>query len=582
MKGTKAILAVLVLTAIVGMTSTASAQGVKVSIVGSSAMFTGSEVAAFSDVCSARAGSDCHHWSINGKAPSGNNFAQGVDSRSVSIKPEGGSLWVVWDNATSPASIWAYLSVDSVVGNRLFFAAPRASLQIDPSATSTAGKNLIPASILLNRQTNLTQADEAALPAAILAAVQTTFTTGASDIRPEDAKFNTTRILAAYNAANLNGLGYGVPAASCPGATNLIGCPILGSFGGGASNPVQFALSGSKDPFTAVKVPPTVTIPVGAAPIVFVYNNTGAGLSGGGFTNLTVDKAGKVFNGTLGLASDVGGAGANPLTVILREPLSGTMNTTEYNTFRVTLPPAFAAAKNSQEKGINLTQPNTNPLNLPSANGGVRVRGIGTGQVISGNAGVGGLLHTADSVGYTFFSFGNVAPLAGAAGVGRYVTLNGVDPISTAYSGGVLPLCTAPCPVAPGSSFPHLRDGSYQTWSLLRFMTDKTGPNFTNTQALVAAVQNEVNSTVPDFVPFVATADGDPGMPYLKSHFNLGGASKGVVTNIPENGGDVGGCPFRIGGPRQTQINVRLGGAKALAKNAPWPGGACDLTPGHN
>ena len=71
-------------------------------------------------------------------------------------------------------------------------------------------------------------------------------------------------------------------------------------------------------------------------------------------------------------------------------------------------------------------------------------------------------------------------------------------------------------------------------------------------------------------------------MPYLKSHFNLGGASKGVVTNIPENGGDVGGCPFRIGGPRQTQINVRLGGAKALAKNAPWPGGACDLTPGHN
>jgi hypothetical protein len=582
MRGTKAILAVLVLTVIVGMTSTASAQGVKFLGGGSSAMFTSFGVAAFSDVCSTRVGSDCHHWSISGKTGAGANFAQAVDGRSASIPAEGGSIWIVWDNATSPATVWAYLSIDSVVGNRIFFATPRATLQVDPSATSTAGNNQVPSSIMLNRQTNLTQADEAALPAAILSLVQTSFTAGMTDIRPEDAKYATTRALAAYNALNLNGLGYGVPAASCPGATSLIGCPILGSFGGGKATPVAFAFSGSKDPFTNLKVPASTTIPVGAAPIIFVYNNTGAGLSGGGFTNITFTTAGNLFNGTKGLASDVGGTGANPLTVILREPLSGTMNTTEFNTFRVALPPAFAAAKNSQEKGINLTLANTNPLNLASGNGGVRVRAIGTGQVISGNSGVGGILHIADSVGYTFFSYGNVKNIAGAGGVGRYVTLDGVDGIQTAYSGGVLPLCTAPCPATPGSTFPHLRDGSYRTWSILRLVTDKTGPNFTNAAALVAAAQNEVNATVPDFVPVNATADGDPGMLYLKSHFSIGGASKGTPTNSPENGGDVGGCPFRIGGPNATQIQLRLNGAKALAKNAPWPGGACDLSAGHN
>ena len=590
MRGTKAILAVLVLTAIVGMTSTANAQGVKVSIVGSSAMFPGSAVAAFSDVCSTRVGSDCHHWSINGKTTGGNNFAQGVDSRSASIKPEGGSLWVVWDNATSPATIWAYLSVDSVVGNRLFFAVPRASLQVDPSATSTAGKNLVPSSIMLNRQTNLPQADEASLPSAVLALVQTTFTTGATDIRPEDAKFATNRILAAYNAANLNGLGYGVPAASCPGATSLIGCPILGSFGGGAANPVQFSLAGVKDPFTGLKAPPSVTLSVGAAPVIFVYNNTGAGLSGGGFTNITFTTAGNLFNGTKGLASDIGGTGSNPLTVILRESLSGTMNTTEFNVFRVALAPKFLAAKNSQEKGIDLTQPNTNPLNLASGNGGVRVRGIGTGQVISGNSGVGGILHIADSVGYTFFSYGNVAAIAGAAGVGRYVTLDGVDGIQSAYSGGVLPLCTAPCPVTPGTSFPHLRDGSYRAWSILRVVTDKTGPNFTNTQALVTAVQNEVNSTVPDFVPAIATTDGDPGMPYYRSHFKVTGVTgtpnNGNSNPTLEKGGDVGGCPFKKA-TQPDQLCFRLNGTKAAATEPAFcnyplnVATACSLAAGH-
>jgi len=594
MRGTKAILAALTLAAVVGMISTASAQGVKFLGGGSSAMFNSFAVAAFSDVCSARAGSDCHHWSISGKAPDGNNFAQGVDQRSNSIPVEGGNLWVVWDNATSPATVWAYLSVDSVVGNRFFFATPRALLQVDSAATSTAGANLVPSSIMLNRQTNTTQADEASLPSAILSAVQTAFTAGMTDIRPEDAKYATNRILAAYNAANLNGLGYGVASLNCPSATNLIGCPILGSFGSGKATPVQFNISG-KDPITGQKVPASATISIGAEPIVFVYNNTGPGLGGGGFTDLSFTTAGNLFNGTLGLASDIGGTGANPLTVILREPLSGTMNTTEFTTFRVALAPKYAAAKNSQEKGIDLSTgacPGLgcpNPLDLASKDGGARVRGIGTGQVISGVSGVGGILHSADSVGYTFFSFGNVKPIAGASGVGRYVTLDGVDPIQNAYSGGVLPLCTAPCPVTPGTTFPHLRDGSYRAWSILRLVTDKSGNNYNNALALVTAAQNEINGTVPDFVPAVASNDGDPGMLYYRSHFKATG-----VPGTPDNGngsglekgGDVGGCPFQ----KATQPNqycFRLNGTKKAAKEtAPcnYPlnvATACSLAPGH-
>ena len=123
MRRTKAILAVVALTVLLGLTSTAIAQGVQFVGVGSSAMFTATAVGAFTDLCSSRTGSDCRHYSISGKnTGDGQNYAQAFDSRNSGIPVEGGTLWVVWDNNTSPISVWAYLSVDSVVGNRCFFA----------------------------------------------------------------------------------------------------------------------------------------------------------------------------------------------------------------------------------------------------------------------------------------------------------------------------------------------------------------------------------------------------------------------------------------------------------------------------
>ena len=63
---TKAFFAVALLTALVGLASVASAQ-VQFVGVGSSAMFNTLSAAAFTDLCSSRTGSDCHHWSQSGK-----------------------------------------------------------------------------------------------------------------------------------------------------------------------------------------------------------------------------------------------------------------------------------------------------------------------------------------------------------------------------------------------------------------------------------------------------------------------------------------------------------------------------------
>jgi hypothetical protein len=56
MREAKSLVAVVALTAIVGLASIANAQGVKFNGVGSSAMFNTLSAAAFSDLCSSRSG----------------------------------------------------------------------------------------------------------------------------------------------------------------------------------------------------------------------------------------------------------------------------------------------------------------------------------------------------------------------------------------------------------------------------------------------------------------------------------------------------------------------------------------------
>jgi hypothetical protein len=590
MRGTKALFAVVVLAAIVGLASVANAQGVKFVGVGSSAMFNTVSAAAFTDLCSSRAGSDCHHWSASGKNSGDNqNWAQAVDSRNASIPVESGTFFVAWDNNTTPVSVWSYLSVDTIVGQRLFFAVPRATQQVDSGALSAAGQNKVPAAILLNRQTNADQADETTgIPSAVLSAVQTTFTAAITDVRPEDAKFEVNRILAAFTT-NGNGLGYGNPAnATCFQApdswavSSTLGCPIYGTWGG-RSVPVQYALTAT-DPFTGSPAWKYKTIQVGAEPIVFVYNasnSNGLGVLGPegnvAFKNLNRITAAYAFNGVLGrgqdldpsLAAALKGISSNPpIFPILREPLSGTMTATEFNVFRTIETLKDIPTGASQETGINLANACTlnsncpDPLYLPGPGGSIRYRAIGTGAEISGVSNVGGVKHIADSIGYAFFSFGNVNPIGGTTGVGRYLTLDGVDPFnatygsytfdSVTYAPGQLPLCSAPCILPGGTSLPNVRNGSYGAWSIIRAVTDATGANLTNTQALVTAAQNEVNNTTADFVPFVCAnttglCTGEPGLHVFHSHFTptgVAGAPHNGNTALAESGGDVHGAVF--------------------------------------
>jgi len=73
----------------------------------------------------------CHRISLltvkSGACPTSTQnttcYAYLNDSRSTSIAPEPGNLWVVWNST----GIWAYLSVDSTVGvrrSRQFLAQP--------------------------------------------------------------------------------------------------------------------------------------------------------------------------------------------------------------------------------------------------------------------------------------------------------------------------------------------------------------------------------------------------------------------------------------------------------------------------
>ena len=97
--------------------------------------------------------------------------------------------------------------------------------------------------------------------------------------------------------------------------------------------------------------------------------------------------------------------------------------------------------KTSQEANINLANPNTNPLDLActitdgASAPGYRLRGVGTGELVNNVktlAPIGTSTGTTDNLGYTFFSFANVATLSTSNSYG-YLDYDGVDPIFTTY-----------------------------------------------------------------------------------------------------------------------------------------------------
>jgi hypothetical protein len=544
----------------VNQSFTVTAPQVLVSGVGSSSQFQPASLAAF-QLAGGTAGS-AGHWTY----ASGGEI---IDTREGGIAPEAGTLSVVWNQAQT--QVWIYLSVDTVAGNRAYFAQPRTTLTVIPPA-STAGQNAI--------STGLWGPDSPLPPAVLIAIQGTQFNAAFTDILPADAKFAINRVnCGTATNATIGCLGYGT---SDPN----VGTPIQSAFSTSVIHPVNFNIYGT-DPITGNTIPNYTVVPIGIAPIIMIANRTNA--AGLGQTSLFSDITYQATAQLLWTGTDCSGTAWGPydtahnfaVNPILREPLSGAMNAFEYNIMVQNQQGSTANGYFSQESIFNspyyvpstfgAIQPATNnPLNgacpggNPYAAGtvqGNRMRANGTAEMVSA------VQTTADSIGYLFFSYGNVSSIANNANYG-YLTYGGVDPTNPSGSyttpfvsgglnwpgNGLLPVCIAPCPVAPGASFPNIRNGSYKAWSELRAVADAGSAALTNLQALAAAEQNEINGTEADFLPFSATSDGDPGFVGYRSHFvpgmngtpafNFNAANtpdNGLGTN-PEAGGDVGGC----------------------------------------
>lgn len=550
----KSLLAVAVLAATINVVPAfAAAPQLKVVIAGSSAMWTTMALGAYNaGNCITGGTKPCHHYTA-----SGFNL---TDSRPTLLggnaATDSGSLWIVWDSNATTIHVWAYIKVDSVVGQRCYFAQPRCTISLP---AFPAPGNLITPNTLWGD--NSADTAPPAAVANLFTGAGQAVTVGATDIRPEDGLYATCRANSASGGGpdNLDGLGWNNNNVSgtCPGAgaglSQLQGGDILSGYPGSVSSAhvIAYNISGT-DPFSGTAIPTPTTVSVGASPIVFI-NSRGGALAN--LTNATDGQLQTVFSGTNCDAAALGLPAGN-IEANLREPLSGTMNTTEYTVFRY--PNANGV---SQETGVNAVKLS----NTPCTAGGGRTRVIGTGEAVKSvknfAANNGGI----DDIAYTFFSYGNVSSIANTPASYGYITLNGVDPIFASYAGGDpaepgngtipgvanLPASCAgafPCPESSmwtgGKSFPNVRSGVYRSWSVLRLVSN--GTPLTNAKTLVTASNKVAVLVTPDYIPFnkVTQVVGgvvqvlDPGFPEQRSHYGPGAHNTGTL----EAGRDEGGC----------------------------------------
>jgi len=592
----KSIFAVLVLTAIVGIVPLVQAQTVKVNIAGSSALWQTLALGAYNNgngITGATA--PTFHWT------SASNSLNLTDTRPTPVNNDAATVWIVWDSAATP-NVWVFSKVDSVVGDRCYFAKPSCNLNGTAAVLSAAGAAQI-SSALWGSDTNL----PTSIQALFTGATGPFVTVAATDIRPEDAAFAAARVNSQLGASTaggsasdgLDGLGYN--ANNAPGVAQtyvkggnqnrLVGNPIQSGYPVSPSAPanvLSFNITGT-DPFNGTKIPAYTVTAVGAAPIVFITERDKGQLTG--VTNATDAQLQQVFSGTNCDASAFGSAFSGGFAINLREPLSGTMNTTEATVFRRPTVYPNPVLGVSQEANVNgaVNNPLKGQAGTCLSGAGARYRAIGTSEEVKSVQNSGANYGT-DGIGYTFFSYGNVKALANSSAYG-YLQLNGIDPIFQTYGStldpgqpaiaGALPgaanlpaTCAGgagafPCNEAViwknGFSFPNLRNGTYRAWSLLRLIA--TGTASTNAVALAKASNQFVVSSVPDYVTFTAQTVGgtaDVGLKLLRSHYEqrdgagtqLG--ATGVATNSPEKGGDMGGfiIPTEIGVTtyKQTQL----------------------------
>lgn len=548
---------------------------------------------------------------------------QASDTSTGSTLNDSGNSWVAWSPSaasghscstyvsTDTVDIYAYLQVDSVVGNRCLFnavnfATPECSITNYPvnNTTGTATGNRIYPSAGTCGNTS-TSPGECSLPGAVATALNTFGTNNGvnyagTDIRPEDAEFAVTRAT--------TGCGTQIGSSSYYGLGYSNGGNIDSYFSGSVFHVIEFTLPTTGSGGSIANN--YTVVPVGASPILFVANGSGFP-SGYSISSATVAK---FLDGTYsytGQLSSSPSATGSAVTVVIREPLSGTYNTTEYtvpntinNSSTYSLNGNITGNYTSQDVGEPTVQPasqqncpgnasflagsTSNPMHIVTASGGERDRAIGTGQELSEVISLTAASGT-DTFGYGFWSVPNFAGFtSSAAPNAHYLAVDGYDPLTCGgtYSfGGSILTCpsfsgTIPTTAAQIATVDMhtVANGNYPAWSLLRLVTAGSSSTGAATAAanLSSAAQNFVApGTVPNFVALASMKAvrshftppaGLTGSSYPATNTNGDtqlfdmGTTYGNCYGLPESGGDVGGLIISLAADDNYCANIETDG----------------------
>jgi hypothetical protein len=584
--------AVCLVLAVVAGSASVKAQTVVLDGLGSSAMFY--ELGLGANSSNGTIHAPCVWSGINNSVAANDYSLSGNRSDSLQDK---GNAWVAWTTGTGGgascafpapnAQIYAYLSTDSVVGNRCLYNSNLSTGSACSITYPTAGTPAAntPAGLILPAGTILTvppstiptftiancgSTGECALPPNIVAALNAPtqlVNFAGTDIRPEDAEFANTRVLT--NCGSVVGTN-----------TQYLG---LGYYGGDAILSNFGYFSGSRTWVNVINfaLPANgfFVTPVGATPLIVAVNDSiGTGL--GAYSTISSQALANFLDGTYSFTNQVASAPAatgSAVTVYIREPLAGDYNTMEFNgPNRVgTEGGSFAT---SQDAGLNqpasqenctLTGANSpwpvpstshstvlqNPLNFTTASGGARMRTIGTNQELGAVAFPSTF---GNFMGYGFWSAANFAQFAGRTTT-KYYDVDGVDPLA---SSGTIPTTAAQL---ANVSLATTADGQYPLWSMLRLVNVGATQNF-SVAALAAAAQEYSTANHRDFVPLnqmlVVRSHFTPPSQTLTASNGSGRAAYGS-NNAPacsaiETGGDVGGVVIGLKIKQLTQSPLTI------------------------
>lgn len=465
-----------------------------------------------------------------------------------------GDIWITWSpgsgTCAAPAGnfdVYAYTSLDSVLGVRCYFEVDDASgdsgcVQIISVAAGTAGSNLLCAP----SPTNCTSfGPDTALPEVIISALQLQhwFAAG-TDILPQDAKFSLMRMFTAcgqqiqrqpfdQGLRVVYGLGY-------QGTIASIGLPIVSTFRDFSFNTLDFNFIGNDPINTAFPVPQYSLTTLGAKPILVAVSPAG-GPGIGAATDITGVTLTLFEEGVLGRNTDlIGPTVTAPITTLLNEPFSGPYNVMEYS-----IPNSNQFHSSQDDFNCNGAYVYSNPMYLQSTNGqipAVRVRVLGTAEMVSQiQAGTA----SDQRLGYFYWSAANASTFTSSNG--KYLTVNGVDPIQNAYTDGVLPGVDSAHPLS-NVTFYWLNSGDYPIWSVLRIIS--TVPTPVGVTNLITAAQG-LNVTQHNFIDTASLAvwhshyylpvTGN-SVAALGNTINTAGDLCPIPGALPEYGGDLGGA----------------------------------------